>query len=344
MIRTSNKDGFTAIELLITLFVLAAFLVASVQLYNVIINDGGSTRSEARASNVAYDYLRQFSTVTENPCSPSLPVDDQGISVAGLVDVSVTVEISCPYGTSSDVSKVESLVTYNNPSKTIAYATFALDTSEGTASSVTEGLVAWWKLNGTATDYIGSADGTVSGAVATTGQNGNLNSAYNFDGINDYIEFPIPSSQDLNSITTTVWAKATGVAQWGYVVYQGAGRYIGSSLIFIGTQDATDYYSGLMTGALTDYTSTTVGNTTTWRHLAMTYNGSTRILYVDGIAAATNTDGPITNSTSGDRLSIGSAPADSTFRPVQGDIDDVRMYDRVLTPTEIQTLFSEGAF
>ena len=68
MSKIAAQNGFTVVELLITLFIAAAFLVSGYQLFNLIIKDGGQTRAESRASNVAYDYLRKYSSSAVFPC------------------------------------------------------------------------------------------------------------------------------------------------------------------------------------------------------------------------------------------------------------------------------------
>lgn len=120
----NKQTGFTAVELLITLFVAAAFLVSGYQLYNLVIKDGGQTRAQARASNVAYDYMRRYSTVAANPCINSTPVNGEDLTVTGLSAVTVNVEISCPYDNATSVSKIEVTVLYNNPQKTVMYGTY----------------------------------------------------------------------------------------------------------------------------------------------------------------------------------------------------------------------------
>jgi Tfp pilus assembly protein PilV len=59
MKRTSVVAGFSTVELLITLFVAAVFLAAGYQLYLVTVRDSGDVRQRARASAIAYDYLRR---------------------------------------------------------------------------------------------------------------------------------------------------------------------------------------------------------------------------------------------------------------------------------------------
>lgn len=119
-----EQSGFTVVELLITLFVAVAFVVSGYQLYNAIIKDGGKTRGESRASNVAYDYLRRYSTTTSSPCAASTPLNNSAISVSGISSVTVTVAITCPYAATTSISKVEVTVLYNNPQQTVRYATY----------------------------------------------------------------------------------------------------------------------------------------------------------------------------------------------------------------------------
>jgi hypothetical protein len=56
-----------------------------------------------------------------------------------------------------------------------------------------DGLVGWWPFNGNANDESGNGNhGTVNGATLTEDRFGNLNSAYSFDGISNYISVNNP--------------------------------------------------------------------------------------------------------------------------------------------------------
>ena len=123
MTVSTNNSGFTAVELLITLFVAAAFLVSGYQLYALIIKDGGQTRSDARAANVAYDYMRRYSLSATNPCTTTTLLSNSPINVSSLSNVLVTVAITCPVSTTS-VSKIEATVLYNTPQQTMEYSTY----------------------------------------------------------------------------------------------------------------------------------------------------------------------------------------------------------------------------
>lgn len=124
MIYHAQQSGFTAIELLITLFIAAAFLASGYQLYSVVIKDGGETRAQTRASNIAYDYLRRYTTAVTSPCTPQTPLTNSALTTPGLSNVTVTVAISCPYPSSTSVSKVQATVNYNTPQQAMTNAVF----------------------------------------------------------------------------------------------------------------------------------------------------------------------------------------------------------------------------
>ncbi len=124
MNKSNEQAGFTIVELLITLFVAAAFLVSGFQLYNLVIKDGGQTRADARASNVAYDYMRRYSATIVNPCVAATPFTNSAITVTGLSTVMVTVAITCPFAATTSVSKVNVTVLYNTPQQTMRYSNY----------------------------------------------------------------------------------------------------------------------------------------------------------------------------------------------------------------------------
>jgi prepilin-type N-terminal cleavage/methylation domain-containing protein len=123
-----KQSGFTAVELLITLFVAAAFLVTGYQLYTIIIKDSGNTRAQARAANVAYDYIRRYSPSASNPCAASTPVNNSSINVSGLQNVTVTVNFTCPYSvapaSAPTITAVDIVVSYNSPQQSVEYKTY----------------------------------------------------------------------------------------------------------------------------------------------------------------------------------------------------------------------------
>jgi Tfp pilus assembly protein PilV len=103
MKNIKKQQGFSAVELLITLFIAAAFLISGFQLYAVVLKDGGEARMSARAANAATEYLQQYKSnvAVENPCESSNPLTDSPVTVTGLSNTTVSVSITCPYATAS---------------------------------------------------------------------------------------------------------------------------------------------------------------------------------------------------------------------------------------------------
>lgn len=134
MTRTSSQQGFSAVELLITLFVAVAFIATGYQLYSTIVKDGGDARFRARASNLAYENLRRAADTTPT-CSTSAAVSNPTApSSNGLDTPVITQTISAPQGCNGSswqdrVMKVEITVTYG-PSSNRQEVTHAIYVSK----------------------------------------------------------------------------------------------------------------------------------------------------------------------------------------------------------------------
>lgn len=123
-----HQAGFSAIELLITLFIAAAFIAAGYQLYSIIIKNGGDARQETIANNIAYDMLRRYSADIPPKCNPSKTASPAPSLPAGnglSNPQGVTVIYACPYGSTSTVSKVTVTITYGTPQKEVVHAIYA---------------------------------------------------------------------------------------------------------------------------------------------------------------------------------------------------------------------------
>lgn len=109
----SSADGFTAVELLITLFIAAVFIMTGYQLYSVIMNDGASAKYQAKSSNIAYEYLTKAQASVAASCSvgsttPAAPTD------SGVPGIEIAVSTTCPYGAGNQVSRIEVTVKYGS--------------------------------------------------------------------------------------------------------------------------------------------------------------------------------------------------------------------------------------
>lgn len=131
------QKGFTAVELLITLFIAAVFLFAGYQLYTQVIRDGKDADKIARLSNEVYKIMReksaQVTALNSTGCSGSISLPAAPTSpatVAGIPNVTTTVSYSCPLGTSTvyDLFLVKVSASYSDSSgvtKKVEHATYA---------------------------------------------------------------------------------------------------------------------------------------------------------------------------------------------------------------------------
>lgn len=340
---TSNRQsGFTAVELLVTLFVAAAFLIASYQLFNLIIKDGGATRAQSRAANVAYDYLRQYAaSATTIPCTASSPLNDAPLSVDGLTNVTINVDVSCLPNAVASLSKVEADITYNNPVQTVSYATYTSSSGTANTGDITNGLVAWWKLDGSANTSVGSPNGTIANAVSTTGQSNVANTAYSFNGTNAAITAGSSYGLGTKNVTISCWIYNPSATNSGFFVKVGGSGYgIGMGAATFDNSSPGTKLIMLYEGVRWIVTTATVG--TGWHHVVMVIDGSgVPTAYLDGVSAGAYAGaGP--NAPASANIFIGGGQA-GVNRNFTGSIDDVRLYNRALPLADILALYSEGA-
>lgn len=340
---THNQAGFTAVELLVTLFVAAAFLIAGYQLFSVVIRDGGQTRAESRAGNIAYDYLRRYAPQATNPCTASTPLNNSAVTVDGLIATTVTVTISCPNPSTPALSKVEATIAYNSPQQTVRYATYTNGSS--TSTEVTSGLIGWWQLNGNATDSIGTATGTVFGAQPTTGQGGLSNTAYVFDGVDDYIRLSGATAVGnlTGNLTMSAWIRKDTSNVIG-AIFSAARTASANGLAFNAMANGTARFTTL---GVRDYDSTTATyRANEWTHVVATMNANTVTYFVNGVQRDTisHTAGGAANTDDVHMIGAGTVSLSTTLTtPFDGSIDDLRVYNRILTANEIQTIYNNGA-
>lgn len=119
---TSKQSGFSAVELLITIFIAAAFAGAGYQLYVAIMRDGSDARNQTTASNIAYEHLRKYAPLATNPCStitptpaPAIPTGNPSYTALGAATIDAS--ITCPYAPPSGTSLVTVTVTYGPASR-----------------------------------------------------------------------------------------------------------------------------------------------------------------------------------------------------------------------------------
>ena len=129
-IAQPRSEGFSAVELLITLFIGATFLLAGYQLFIYSLRANADARLMAQVSNEAYSHLREHAAeAAGSECSAGTPANNQLLTIDDVNNPRLTVTITCPYGSgagSDAVSRVTARITYAAPTGTqeVAHAIF----------------------------------------------------------------------------------------------------------------------------------------------------------------------------------------------------------------------------
>ncbi|OGH14905.1 MAG: hypothetical protein A2687_04640 [Candidatus Levybacteria bacterium RIFCSPHIGHO2_01_FULL_38_26] len=198
------------------------------------------------------------------------------------------------------------------------------------------GIVGEYGLDENSGTVINDSSGNSNNGTAQNGpvwSAGKYGSALHFDGVNDHISIPNSPSLNPTNITVSAWINSTASTADGIIVNKGPSHYqlrIVSGTTFRVVID-TDV-------GFTQLNSSFNFSPNTWYHIAGTYDGSTVKAYVNGTQI--NSGALTGNIESGsDILEIGARFTD-TSTPLnffKGYIDEVRVYNRALTLSEIQT-------
>jgi hypothetical protein len=201
-------------------------------------------------------------------------------------------------------------------------------------------LVGWWTFDegsgNIAADSSGNGnDGTLNGPVEWTTE-GKIGGAMKFTGPYNYIQIQDSPSLDMaNAITITAWINPSWTGNNRIMQKSSGGGDNQYRLLKEWGDNMVFHLPGLSPDRLEFPGLPTLGE---WTHLAATYDGSSMKVYYDGVVVGEQ-DSSGDLGTSDGTLCIGTkhetAPAGDEFN---GMLDDVRIYNRALTQSEIKRL------
>jgi hypothetical protein len=202
------------------------------------------------------------------------------------------------------------------------------------------GLVGWWTFdvnkmtNATATDSIsGNGASLVNMTFANSSLAGKFGQALSFSGTK-YVSLPNSSAFNLTSAyTISAWVYPRSFSNYQNVIYKDGGGGASGQYGIIVFADGHWEAEGLISGSPGGVTGGTL-SLNKWQHVTVTLTGSTLKTYLNGTLVSTNNSA--SNNSNGTAATIGSDIVHN--RPFDGNIDDVRIYNRALSDAEIRVL------
>ncbi len=211
----------------------------------------------------------------------------------------------------------------------------------------TNGLVAYYPFNGNANDASGNANnGTIYGGVTLVPDRfGNPNSAYSFNGVDGYIDIGNPLGNNPAALTESAWVNLASISSppgvpnldaiitkrqqpdssWPSLGFVSSGPGTGAGAVAF---DGPFYYNVSF--------GTTLTPTNEWVFICAVMTNSTYQIYINGSLEGTMDDSTTLNSS--DDMHLMHEGAWGEF--CNGVLDDVCIYNRALSQTEVAQLFA----
>jgi len=208
--------------------------------------------------------------------------------------------------------------------------------------------VSRWTLDETsgtlADDSFGSSDGTLVNGASFRSTGGPVNGAVEFDGASDYIDVGTMDIPDGPGMAIAFWFRADDFEHASArFISKATGTAEADHYWMVGTVNSTGLRFRLRAGGTTTTVETSTGQIQAgrWYHIAATYDGAKMRIYKDGVSLKEADKTGIVDTNSSVDAALGNQPAGAgTDLGFDGLLDDVRVYNRALTTTEISSLMA----
>ena len=211
----------------------------------------------------------------------------------------------------------------------------------------TNGLVGWWPFNGNANDESGNGnDGTVNGPILSNDRFGDANKSFDFsNSLNQYIDFGnISTLNSSTSFSISAWFNysqtPTSPNDWFTIVADGSYSDPNGFGVIINPNQIL-FRNNSSFGVLVSNTL----NLNTWYNIAAVYSSDSVKVYLNSILIGQNSHQNTNLFNTSYSFKAGKCddlPIDPNDHEYffNGKIDDIGMWDRVLTQQEITDLYN----
>ncbi len=212
--------------------------------------------------------------------------------------------------------------------------------------SLLTNTVGYWKFDeGSGTVTVDSTsngnNGSLSGAaIPTWSTSGIINDALSFNGTTAWVSVKDSSSLDFSgsAVSISAWVKQTDNNPNRPVISKRT-SYSSTGIPYELTIDGTNSISWRVIGNSSNLNYGTELTTNTWYHVGATYDGTTQIIWVNGTNVKSQSRSG-TFTTNNHVLMIGTDNESSEW--FKGTIDEIGLWSRALSSSEISSLYNNG--
>jgi len=340
------------------------FLIASILLVGVNVSAGSLTPLlptpytlsdlYSKISSSTYAYTPQVFDINSGPASTFLTLTEiwnaiswKTLNNSGVIDAGF-------YATSSLEIIEPNLVAAKIASGTTMFG--ITGTCQGISDSVLGGIAAYYPLDSDTDDYSGNGNnGTSVGATAST--SGKVNTAYDFNGVGDYINIGANKFDNLHNSSIVFWYNSLGWTNYFQNIFEHYASDNTRISVTMGFGSGNDHVlmcsvvvgGGVQAGGITTDTNCSSEQCfDVWHQGVCQFGDEGMKIYVDGVQGFS--DPSYTNSFSNVNSSSNHIGR-SMFSPIsaggrdyfKGPIDEVIIYDRILSEAEILYLYNNGS-
>ena len=324
-----SSRGFTIVELLIVIVVIAILAAITMVSYNGITGRAkdASVQSDVETAVKKLEVYKYQTGTEQYPAS---------LGVAGVTASS---------GNTFDyqMSTYDNSYCVRSSNGGIVYSASSTDPTVKKGECGDTNRIGWWPMNGTANDQSGNGYiATTSGVSLTTGQNGQTNGAYVFSGAGDAVIDTGASSQ-FNSpeLTMSAWINMSDISGTNSIMAREGSykfRMDGNGTTF--SVLASSNAAGWTLNRSCTFNQA-VGQ---WYNAVLVISSAKNIaqLYANGALVCAVSGISITAYAPSDLL-IGNYKTTATTEVLKGTVDDARFYNRALSAAEVGNLYQRGA-
>lgn len=326
--RRQTSVGFTIVELLIVVVVIAILAAITIVAYNGIQQRAARSALQSEVSQAAKKIL----TVRTLSGQEAFPATDTEAGISG--STGTLKYIYEPLTNAFCVQSTKASVSY--------FATNLNGAAqEGDCSDSMTGLLGWWKMNNNATDSsLSGFNGTIANTTGATGQNGAANQALSFDGTSSSFSVPHVASQATDMQTVSLWVNPNAIT--ATTIFAAKRSAAGNGWLLAQSTSTIFFDCG---GSTRRYSPGVTVPTNAWSHVVATCSASGQMaMYINGVSTGASSVTGVRSqlATSSVPLKFGIDSSTDQFY-LNGRLDDIRLYNRVLDQSDVQALYNRGA-